>query len=246
MKISIITVVYNDETRIAKTIESVINQTYKNIEYVIVDGKSTDNTINILNKYQSKISRIISEVDEGIYDAMNKGLKVSTGDRVLFLNAGDELYDKHIISSIINFLKGKEKYALVYGNVLLKGRNLILKSKPIKNINKVMVTNHQACFFDTKIHKNYYYNLNYKIAADYEVIFKMFNNNEKFAIIDSIISKVEPNGVADSNRFLTNFEYFRVRRGSVNWMMNFALLIVNYLLIFLSYIFNFFRDKDKE
>ena len=150
MKISIITVVYNDENRIRKTIESVINQTYNNIEYIIVDGNSTDNTINIINNYQNKTSLIISEADNGIYDAMNKGLRVSTGDRVLFLNAGDELFDKYIISSIITFLKGKEQYALVYGNVLLKGVNQILKSKPIKNINKVMVTNHQACFFNTK------------------------------------------------------------------------------------------------
>jgi glycosyltransferase involved in cell wall biosynthesis len=243
MKISIITVVYNDEYRIGGTIESVINQTYDNIEYIIVDGKSNDNSIEIIYNYQNKISRIISEPDNGIYDAMNKGLKFSTGDRVLFLNAGDELYDKHIISSIINFLKEKERCALVYGNVLLKGRNLILKSKPIKNINKVMVTNHQACFFNTKIHKYYYYNLNYKIAADYEVIFKMFNNDEEFAIIDSVISKVEPNGVADSNRFLTNFEYYKVRRGFSFWIVNLYYLIVNFSFILLSYIYKFLRDK---
>jgi len=244
MKISIVTVVYNDEYRIRKTIESVISQTYNNIEYIIVDGKSTDNTINVISNYQNNISQIISEVDDGIYDAMNKGLKVSTGDRVLFLNAGDELYDKDIISSIIILLKGKEHYALVYGNVLLKGRNIILKSEPIKSINRVMVTNHQACFFKTNIHKNYYYNLNYKIAADYEVIFKMYNNNEEFAIIDSVISKVEPNGVADSNRFLTYFEYYRVRRGFVFWIVNFSQLIVNFSFISLSYIFKFLRDKE--
>jgi len=243
MKISIITVVYNDENRIRKTIESVINQTYNNIEYIIVDGNSTDNTINIINNYQNKTSLIISEADNGIYDAMNKGLRVSTGDRVLFLNAGDELFDKYIISSIINFLKGKEQYALVYGNVFLKGVNQILKSKPIKNINKVMVTNHQACFFNTKIHKNYYYNLNYKIAADYEVIFKMYYNNEEFAVIDSVISKVEPNGFADSNRFLTYFEYYRVRRGFVFWVVNFSQLILNFSFVLLSYFYKFLREK---
>jgi glycosyltransferase involved in cell wall biosynthesis len=243
MKISIVTVVYNDENRIRKTIESVISQTYSNIEYIVVDGKSTDNTINVIKNYQNNISQLISEVDDGIYDAMNKGLKVSTGDRVLFLNAGDELFDKNIISYVINLLKGKEKYALVYGSVLLKGRDIILKSVPIKSINKVMVTNHQACFFNTSIHKNYYYNINYKIAADYDVIFKMFNNNEEFAIIDSVISKVEPNGVADSNRFQTYFEYFKVRRGIVCGGVNFSYLILNFSSVFLSYMFKFLREK---
>jgi glycosyltransferase involved in cell wall biosynthesis len=243
MKISIVTVVYNDEYRIGGTIESVINQTYDNIEYIIVDAKSNDKSIEIINNYRSKISRIISEPDNGIYDAMNKGLKFSTGDRVLFLNAGDELYDKHIISSIIDFLKEKERCALVYGDVLLKGRNLILKSKPIKNINQAMVTNHQACFFNTEIHKYYYYNLEYKIAADYDVIFRMFRNNEKFSIIPNLISKVESNGVADSNRFLTYYEYYKVRRGYVFGFVNVSILLLNVTIVIISYFFKLLRAK---
>jgi glycosyltransferase involved in cell wall biosynthesis len=243
MKISIVTVVYNDENRIEETILSVVNQTYKNIEYIVVDGNSNDGTAEIIKKYNSKISKIISETDDGIYDAMNKGLNASTGDRILFLNAGDELYDNQTILSVIQVLKEKEKYALVYGNVLLKGRNIVLKSKPIVNIKKAMVTNHQACFFHTKIHKKYFYNLSYKIAADYEVIFKMRYNNEEFEVIDSVISKVEPNGVADSNRFLTYFEYFSVRRGYEFWGRNVYILVLNYTVVTFSYLFKYFRDK---
>ena len=243
MKISIVTVVFNEEARIRRTVESVINQTYNNIEYIIIDGKSTDNTIQIIKNFQNGISRLISEPDKGIYDAMNKGLDISSGDRVLFLNAGDQLYDNHIISSIITFLMERNQCALIYGNVLLKGRNRILKSLPINYINKVMVTNHQACFFNREIHKEYYYNLNYKIAADYEVIFKMFKNKEEFAIIDKVISIVEPNGVADSNRLLTYCEYYQVRRSSIFWGLNFSQLIMNFTFVFLSYVVKFGRDK---
>ena len=89
MKISIVTVVYNNEDTIEQAILSVINQTYPDIEYILIDGQSTDNTLNIINKYKNQVSKIISEPDNGIYDAMNKGLKKCTGDLVGILNSDD-------------------------------------------------------------------------------------------------------------------------------------------------------------
>ena len=92
-KLTIITIVYNNVRDVERTINSVLNQTYQNIEYIIIDGQSTDGTLAVIEKYRSKISKIISERDKGIYDAMNKGLAMATGDYVLFMNSGDELYD---------------------------------------------------------------------------------------------------------------------------------------------------------
>ena len=92
-KISIITVVFNGESLIERTIKSVLEQTFASIEYIIVDGLSNDGTLSIAKQYSSSITKIISEKDHGIYDAMNKGLKMATGNYILFLNAGDELYE---------------------------------------------------------------------------------------------------------------------------------------------------------
>lgn len=97
MKVSIITVCYNSEEYIEEAVKSVLFQTYQNIEYIIIDGKSTDGKLNIINKYKDRISKIMSEKDEGIYDAMNKGAQVATGDIIYFLNSDDRLIDKDVI-----------------------------------------------------------------------------------------------------------------------------------------------------
>src|ERR1700761_5559382 len=98
-KLSVITVVYNDVSAIEHTMLSVLNQTYANIEYILIDGLSTDGTLNIIKKYQDRI-KLISEKDEGIYDAMNKGLSMATGDYVLFMNSGDEIYATDTVAKV--------------------------------------------------------------------------------------------------------------------------------------------------
>ena len=100
-KISVITISYNAEKEIEKTILSVISQTYDNIEYIIVDGASKDNTISIVNKYKKKISCVISEPDKGIYDAMNKGIMHATGEWLIMRNAGDVFCDKSVLQNIL-------------------------------------------------------------------------------------------------------------------------------------------------
>src|SRR5690625_1165873 len=118
IKISIITICYNNEEDIRPTIDSVVNQTYDNIEYIIVDGKSTDNTMGIVDEYSGYIYAIISESDEGMYDAINKGIKVATGDVVGLLHAGDRLYDEQVISSIADHFLSNDIEAM-YGHSIL-------------------------------------------------------------------------------------------------------------------------------
>ena len=105
-KVSIITVVFNGENIIEKTMQSVFAQTYDNIEYIIVDGKSSDNTLSIIEKYKEKISVLISEKDKGLYDAMNKGLQVATGDYVWFMNGGDQIADAQVLTKIFCRING--------------------------------------------------------------------------------------------------------------------------------------------
>ena len=105
LKISIITIVYNREKTIKDTINSVLNQTYKNIEYIIIDGKSTDSTLNIVNSYKDKISKIISEKDDGLYDALNKGINLATGDIIGFIHSDDFYIDNFVIEKVANEFK---------------------------------------------------------------------------------------------------------------------------------------------
>lgn len=116
-KISVITVVYNGQDLLEGTILSVINQSYTHIEYVIIDGKSKDKTVDIIKKYESNIDKWISESDKGLYDAMNKGLKMATGDFVIFMNAGDHFSDNNVLKSV--FSKYDNETDVLYGEVMM-------------------------------------------------------------------------------------------------------------------------------
>ena len=118
--ISVITVVYNGEEHIGRTIESVIDQTYKQIEYIIIDGKSTDKTLNIIAGFKG-VDLLLSEPDSGLYDAMNKGLKVATGDYVWFLNAGDQIYSKDTVELMVAGLEGLPD--IIYGGTMIIDEN---------------------------------------------------------------------------------------------------------------------------
>ena len=124
MKISIITVVYNNQSTINDAIKSILNQDYPNIEYIIIDGNSTDGTIEKIQKYKDHITHFVSEPDKGIYDAMNKGLKLATGDIIGILNSDDFYVNDNIISEIINEFEDK-KVDLIFGDIVfVKPENL--------------------------------------------------------------------------------------------------------------------------
>ena len=119
-KFSIITVTYNAENVLEDTIQSVITQTYRNVEYIIVDGKSTDKTMEIVNRYKDHIHTIVSEPDKGLYDAMNKGMALATGDYVCFLNAGDELHEDDTLQLMVHSLAGvNELPDVMYGETAI-------------------------------------------------------------------------------------------------------------------------------
>lgn len=185
IKFSIITVVYNGENVIQKTINSIINQTYKNIEYIIIDGNSKDNTINICNKYKNKIYLIISEPDQGIYDAMNKGIKSATGDYIIFMNSGDLFASENTLSTISNQIK-KKFYKInpdfIYGDSIeecIDGSNFFYKkARTHKFIWYGMFTHHQSMIYKTDIINSnlIMYNQKFFIAADYQFTFEFLNH----------------------------------------------------------------------
>ena len=154
-KFSIITVTYNAAKVLEDTIQSIVTQTYKNLEYIIVDGGSTDETLDIIHKYQEHITTVISEPDQGLYDAMNKGIKLATGDYLCFLNAGDGLHEDDTLLQMVHSINGTALPGVLYGETEIvdsQGHFLYMRrlSAPAtltwKSFKQGMLVCHQAFF----------------------------------------------------------------------------------------------------
>ena len=195
MKVTVVTAVLNDAGHIEQTILSVISQTDIEIEYIIVDGDSKDGTLELIGKYKDKISLLISEPDRGVYDAMNKGIKYSTGDFVYFLNSGDVLLNPSILSKI-KLEELKERNAIIYGNVVVAYGNIEALEKPRPFFNSKMKFKgigicHQSMFFPGELIRNEKYDLSYNIAADYDLAYRLWRKGTVFLYKDITIAKYD-------------------------------------------------------
>lgn len=219
--LSIITVVFNAYNLIGKTIESVLNQTYSNIEYIIIDGASTDGTYKLLSEQRSNFSHLQSEPDKGIYDAMNKGLARATGDYVLFLNAGDELMAENTVSKIFDTqaVSDHSRPDLYYGKVLLIDEGGMAKGerrhKPPVRLNwrsfkMGMLVSHQAFIPARAITSPYRTDL--KISADIDWCIGCLKKAQLIINTDQYISKYLIGGLSRQNTWLSWKERFAVMR----------------------------------
>lgn len=203
-KISIITVVYNGAALLERTIKSVSAQTYSNIEYVIIDGASTDGTLKIIEKYKDKIALIHSGKDNGIYDAMNIGLKKSSGDYVLFLNAGDELYANDTIEKIFALSADADVYygntAVVNENGSIAGDRRLSPPEELtwESLKYGMCVSHQS-FIARRLLCDFY-NLDYKVSADIDWVINVLKQSDKIVNAHQYISKFLSGGTSDRRR----------------------------------------------
>lgn len=197
-KISIITVSYNAAKTIEQTILSVVNQTYSNIEYIIIDGGSVDGTIDIIKKYQGKIAYWVSEPDNGIYDAMNKGIDVAMGKYIYFLGADDCLADKSTIEFITtNYLSNMGNIDILAGKIWRVDRefNIMKLSSTIDLKDIYLGVPHQGMFTNASLLKKQKFDIKYKVAADYNFLLKCyFNKNIKFYCVNTPIATYSING----------------------------------------------------
>lgn len=206
MKISIITIAFNNETDIRDTIESVINQSYKNIEYIIIDGKSKDATLDIINEYQNNIDLLISEPDKGIYDAINKGIEKSTGDIVGLIHAGDRLYDEFVIGKIANHFRTNDIDASYGHSVFTNNKDQVIRVNKSpefkKNLFKVgWMPSHQSIYIRREIFDSLgLYRLDLGGSGDYEFVIRYFYcNSIKTKLLDEFIIKFSLGGTSTSN-----------------------------------------------
>jgi glycosyltransferase involved in cell wall biosynthesis len=194
MKITIATVCYNAQQTIENTIKSVINQTYSDIEYLIIDGKSTDKTLDIIDKYagDSRI-RLVSEEDTGLYNAMNKAIKICTGDYIIYMNSGDVFHDYRVIEEMMPYMDAD----IVYGNVVrirADGRHLEEyhgKYTVMRLLLTGMMMCHQAMFTRIDIMRKYGFDENYSITADYDFVVRAKKDKCKMKYIDRNVAIVD-------------------------------------------------------
>ena len=229
--ISIVTVSYNAVTTIEQTILSVLNQTYSNIEYIIIDGGSTDGTVDIIKKYTDKISYWVSESDKGIYNAMNKGIDCSTGDYILFCNADDTLYSSTTIEECACFID--DFVDVLYGDLIFKyGEQLIKKESKssLDDFKKYMPLFHPATFVKRNLLLDYKFDESYRIAADYKLLYELYVNNYTFKKIDLVVSIFNAvDGISNKNAILSIKESFKVRSRE-KWYLWWPKWIIYYFL----------------
>ncbi len=199
--ISIVTVVYNGEKHLEQTINSVLGQTYDNIEYILIDGESTDGTMEIIKKYEGQVDYWISESDEGIYNAMNKGVSLCSGDYVAFLNA-DDWYPINSLDLVVGALL-KTKLDYVFGDMNLYDENTLVGKRKPSNYKYGTPIGHQALFVRTNLMRENPFNIRYKIAADYDFMIKLIKMNKIYIQLDESLANFRIAGVSS----LSNLEY---------------------------------------
>jgi len=204
--ISIITVVYNSEAYIEKTLKSIKEQTSKNFEYVIIDGNSKDGTLSIIEKYKDCVNVLVSEPDKGLYDAMNKGLENANGQFVWFINSGDEIFSSDTIEKIEQYYQQEQDADIFYGQTAiidLQGNITGMRRKTApdnlnpKSLLMGLVVCHQSILVKREIAPRY--NLSYKITADYEWVLSSLEASQKTVNTHLILSRFLEGGYSSHN-----------------------------------------------
>lgn len=212
--ISVITVVYNGEAHIGRTVESVLCQTYRDLEYIIIDGKSTDRTMDIIGAYKG-IRQVVSEPDQGLYDAMNKGLKLATGDYVWFLNAGDQIYSPDTVETMVAELNGDPD--IIYGGTMIidEAQNEVgdRRLKPPaqltwRSFRRGMVVCHQSLL--VKRERAPLFNLEYRLSADIDWAIQSAKNAAQIHNSNLVLSRFLEGGLTDNNIKAGLKERFRI------------------------------------
>jgi glycosyltransferase involved in cell wall biosynthesis len=247
MRITVITVVKDNMIGLKKTIESIRSQDYKNIEHIIVDGLSTDGTLDVISEMRDENTRVISERDSGIYDAINKGIKISTGKVIGVLHSGDIYASKNILSRVAEKFLTKNLEAVFADVEYVDNFGAIRREYSSKYFSKInlkygIIMAHTSLFLSKELYIKFgTYNKNYKIAGDFELISKIFSNDIIFEYDEIVYIKMILGGISNKslwNRYIINIEILHALKSN-NIQSNLFKLMYRYLLKINE--FKFFR-----
>ncbi|WP_109832824.1 glycosyltransferase family 2 protein [Reichenbachiella versicolor] len=242
LKVSVITVVYNGADVIEKTIQSVLSQSFQNLEYIVVDGASNDGTLEVLSKYSDSISKFISEKDSGIYNAMNKGIVLSSGDYLLFLNAGDIFYSDQSLEKLIS-VANNHQWDFIYGKAVLEDETSGIelefgKELVPQELNKKMPICHQAILYhDTAFQEIGNYDEQLRIKSDHEWLVRYFhlkNQDTNYQFVDEFVVRYDMIGFSVMNKDVSLREHWEIAKKYFSWPVK-AKMALTYPLYYLKY-----------
>jgi glycosyltransferase involved in cell wall biosynthesis len=242
--VAIITVVYNAESVVERTMKSVANQTWPNIQHMVIDGKSSDATLSIVNKFSRPELVVFSEKDKGIYDAMNKGLNMAKADYILFLNAGDELYsdatiaDMFAVSANADFYFGNTAVMNHEGTILGDRRLSPPENLTWRSLQRGMVVSHQSVMVKTALAVQY--DLSYQISADIDWTIRTLRSCKSIVNTHIYVSRFLEGGVSSSRRKQGLKERFFILAKHYGWLN----VIWNHMLIVFRFVWHFFTRKS--
>jgi putative colanic acid biosynthesis glycosyltransferase len=222
--VSVITVSYNTATSLEKTIQSVLNQRDVVVEYIIIDGGSTDGTATIIDRYRDRLAYYISEPDLGVYDAMNKGLAKATGDWVFFIGADDRLTDEHTFGRIWAYLANNNldwrSLDLVFGDVhYLNGSQLVRRYRSRFDASMYLKNrlHHQGAFYRRRSLADWHYDANFRAFADYELNLKLYLAKIRAIKIPSVVAECQVGGISGRVLWSGWQEEMAIRRRHLGW-----------------------------
>jgi glycosyltransferase involved in cell wall biosynthesis len=233
MRVSVITVCYNSEKFIARSIESVLAQFHKDLELIIIDGGSTDKTLEVVKSYKDARIKFLSEVDFGIYDAMNKGLKIASGDIICFLNSDDYYADENVLTQVVmNF--AENGYDILLGDIQFfnaRRAQQLVRIYPARRFkaNRLKfgwMPPHPGFFARRTVYENYgFFDVSYKVAGDFDFIARVFVDSKvEFSYLNRVVVKMAVGGVSTSglvSKIRLNCEVMRACRQNgirTNWL----------------------------
>lgn len=259
-KVTVVTVCYNAADSIQKTMESVLAQTYPNVEYLIIDGNSTDQTLTAIESMREKFVRkgydfhCYSEKDDGIYDAMNKGIRMATGKWINFMNSGDGFYSKDVL---MKTFKNDPEENVLYGDTIIKKDfgDILLKPKDIDCLRKHMVFCHQSVFLPTSVMKAFPFKLEYRIVGDYKFFYDYYNRGGSFRYLRYCIAYFEgEKGLSSANSLQAHKEKAKVNSEhlKIAWKIKYRFKCFGYYFketmkfIFPKFLVDVVRDWNYE
>lgn len=242
-KLSVITIVYNNVSAIERTMLSVLNQTYQNIEYIVIDGNSSDGTTELIGKYKDRLAKFVSENDKGIYDAMNKGLALATGDYVLFMNSGDEIYAPETVEEVFASAPSGDIY---YGETemydadwhsLGQRRHEAPEQFDWHSFKYGMNVSHQAIYIKRSLTEPY--DLQYKYSADIDWILKAAKKSSNIVNTHLYVAKYLVGGMSKQKHLESLKERFRILSKYYGFVPN----LLNHFVIAFNLAFYFIKHR---
>lgn len=234
LNLTVITVCFNAKDDLEKTLASVLQQDYEDMEYLVIDGGSSDGTISLLKEYQTKfrnlgkVMRYVSEKDEGTYDAMNKGAKMAQGLWVNYMNAGDSFYEDSTLSKFFEH-RIEETSGVLFGNTyqIFDFGSGVARYEDYLKDNPVMPFCHQSCFVRSDLMRKYLFDVSYRIVADHDLFFRLYSAGVKYQYIDEIVARYNGQyGLSATHPLLLRKEGLKIHHVTKKWYYPLALMWV--------------------